>query len=72
MQLIIWQIYIREFSYFKATDVWAIDQIHPIAPLQKHNIRPNRRAVLNDITCDSDGIINKFVLKDGVSNTLPA
>ena len=65
-------IYHGNFSLFQSLpDVWAIDQIHPIAPLQKHNMRPNRRVILNDITCDSDGIINKFVLKDGVSNTLP-
>ena len=65
-------IYHGNFSLFQSLpDVWAIDQIHPIAPLQKHNKRPNRRVILNDITCDSDGIINKFVLRDGISNTLP-
>ncbi len=65
-------IYHGNFSLFQSLpDVWAIDQIHPIAPLQKHNTQPNRRVILNDITCDSDGIINKFVLRDGISNTLP-
>ena len=57
-------IYHGNFSLFQSLpDVWAIDQIHPIAPLQKLNQRPKRRVILNDITCDSDGIINKFVLK---------
>ena len=65
-------IYHGNFSLFQSLpDVWAIDQIHPIAPIQKHHKYPDRRVILNDITCDSDGIINKFVLKDGVSNTLP-
>ena len=65
-------IYHGNFSLFQSLpDVWAIDQIHPIAPIQKHHDYPDRRVILNDITCDSDGIINKFVLKDGVSNTLP-
>ena len=65
-------IYHGNFSLFQSLpDVWAIDQIHPIAPIQKHHIYPDRRVILNDITCDSDGIINKFVLKDGISNTLP-
>ena len=65
-------IYHGNFSLFQSLpDVWAIDQIHPIAPIQKHHEYPDRRVILNDITCDSDGIINKFVLKDGVSNTLP-
>ena len=65
-------IYHCNFSLFQSLpDVWAIDQIHPIAPIQKHHDYADRRVILNDITCDSDGIINKFVLKDGVSNTLP-
>ncbi len=65
-------IYHGNFSLFQSLpDVWAIDQIHPIVPIQKHHEYPDRRVILNDITCDSDGIINKFVLKDGVSNTLP-
>ena len=65
-------IYHGNFSLFQSLpDVWAIDQIHPIAPIQKLNEMPKRRGVLNDITCDSDGIINKFVLKDGIYNTLP-
>ena len=65
-------IYHGNFSLFQSLpDVWAIDQLHPIAPIQKLNKTPKRRAVLNDITCDSDGIIKKFVLRDGISNTLP-
>jgi len=65
-------IYHGNFSLFQSLpDVWAIDQLHPIAPIQKLNEYPDRRAVLNDITCDSDGMINKFVLKDGISNTIP-
>ncbi|MDC0531188.1 biosynthetic arginine decarboxylase [Alphaproteobacteria bacterium] len=65
-------IYHGNFSLFQSLpDVWAIDQLHPIAPIQKLNEYPDRRVVLNDITCDSDGIINKFVLRDGVSSTLP-
>ena len=65
-------IYHCNFSLFQSLpDVWAIDQLHPIAPIQNLDKDPNRRAVLNDITCDSDGIINKFVLRDGISNTLP-
>ena len=65
-------IYHGNFSLFQSLpDVWAIDQLHPIAPIQRLNENPDRRAVLNDITCDSDGMISKFVLKDGISNTIP-
>ena len=40
-------------------------------PLQGLNETPDRRAVLSDITCDSDGKIDRFILADGVSPSLP-
>ena len=52
-------------------DTWAIDQLHPIIPIHRHNENPKRRAILNDITCDSDGMISKFVLNDGIYDALP-
>ena len=65
-------IYHGNFSLFQSLpDVWAIDQIHPIAPLHRLGEKPRRRAILSDITCDSDGKIDKFVLGDGVADTLP-
>lgn len=65
-------IYHCNFSLFQSLpDVWAIDQIHPIAPIHRHNEVPSRRAILSDITCDSDGRIDRFVLEDGISGTLP-
>jgi len=65
-------IYHGNFSLFQSLpDVWAIDQLHPIMPLQRLNETPHRQAMLSDITCDSDGKIDRFVLADGVSKTLP-
>ena len=65
-------IYHGNFSLFQSLpDMWAIDQLHPIAPIQKLNIKPQRNTILNDITCDSDGVISKFVLNNNVRNTLP-
>ncbi len=65
-------IYRANFSLFQSLpDVWAIDQLVPIAPLQRLNETPVRRAVLSDITCDSDGKIDRFVLGDGIGNALP-
>lgn len=65
-------IYRANFSLFQSLpDVWAIDQLVPIAPLQRLNETPARRAVLSDITCDSDGKIDQFVLGDGIGNALP-
>ncbi|MEP5375989.1 MAG: arginine decarboxylase, partial [Hyphomicrobiales bacterium] len=65
-------IYHCNFSLFQSLpDVWAIDQLHPIIPLQNLNVAPDRRVVLSDITCDSDGKINRFILADGISPSLP-
>jgi len=65
-------IYHCNFSLFQSLpDVWAIDQVHPITPLQRLNEAPTRYGILSDITCDSDGKIDRFVLADGVSKTLP-
>lgn len=65
-------IYSCNFSLFQSLpDVWAIDQIHPIAPLQMLDRMPERRAILSDITCDSDGKVDRFILGDGVSPSLP-
>jgi arginine decarboxylase len=65
-------IYRANFSLFQSLpDVWAIDQLVPIAPLQRLNETPLRRAVLSDITCDSDGKIDQFVLGHGIGNALP-
>ncbi|MEP3345754.1 MAG: biosynthetic arginine decarboxylase [Litoreibacter sp.] len=64
--------YHGNFSLFQSLpDVWAIDQLHPIMPLQRLNERPTRQAVLSDITCDSDGKVDKFVVADGVADALP-
>ena len=65
-------IYHCNFSIFQSLpDTWAIDQLHPIIPIHRHNETPKRRAILNDITCDSDGMISKFVLNDGIYDALP-
>lgn len=52
-------------------DVWGISQIFPIVPLQRLNERPDRRAILQDLTCDSDGQIERYVDAYGVETTLP-
>ena len=65
-------IYHGNFSLFQSLpDTWAIDQLHPVAPIHKLKQKPTRRAILNDITCDSDGRISKFVLNNDIVNTLP-
>lgn len=64
--------YFCNFSLFQSLpDSWAIDQLFPIAPLQRLNERPTRKATLQDITCDSDGKISNFVADGHVCSVLP-
>jgi len=54
--------YFCNFSLFQSLpDSWAIDQIFPILPIHRLNEEPTRRGTLQDVTCDSDGKIDKFV-----------
>lgn len=54
--------YFCNFSLFQSLpDSWAIDQLFPIMPIHRLNEEPTRKAVLADITCDSDGKIDQFV-----------
>ncbi|MGR8929491.1 MAG: biosynthetic arginine decarboxylase [Gammaproteobacteria bacterium] len=60
------------FSLFQSTpDVWGIEQIFPIMPIHHLERQPTRRAVLQDLTCDSDGRIDQYVDHQNISNTLP-
>jgi len=64
--------YFCNFSLFQSMpDHWAIDQIFPVVPLNRLNEPPTRRAVLQDITCDSDGRIDLYVDGDAIDSTLP-
>ncbi len=53
--------YFSNFSVFQSLpDNWAIDQLFPIMPIHRLNERPTRRGTVQDITCDSDGVIDRF------------
>lgn len=63
--------YFMNFSVFESIpDVWAIEQVFPIVPLTRLHENPTRRAVLADLTCDSDGRIDHYVEADGVDFSL--
>lgn len=63
--------YFCNFSLFQSLpDSWAIDQLFPVMPIHRLAERPTRRAVLADITCDSDGKIEKFIDKREVKDDL--
>jgi arginine decarboxylase len=63
--------YFCNFSVFQSMpDSWAVKQLFPIMPIHRLNELPSRRAVLGDITCDSDGKIDQFIDLRDVRNTL--
>ncbi|HUF49353.1 MAG TPA: biosynthetic arginine decarboxylase [Longimicrobiales bacterium] len=54
--------YFCNFSLFQSLpDSWAIDQLFPIMPVHRLGEEPTRRGTLQDVTCDSDGKIDRFV-----------
>jgi arginine decarboxylase len=64
--------YYANFSVFQSLpDLWAIGQIFPVMPVHKLGIKPDREVVLSDITCDSDGKINKFAYDSELHHSLP-
>jgi len=53
--------YFCNFSIFQSVpDNWAIDQLFPIMPIHRLGELPNRRGTIQDVTCDSDGVIDRF------------
>ncbi|MBV7388696.1 biosynthetic arginine decarboxylase [Pasteurellaceae bacterium TAE3-ERU1] len=60
------------FSLFQSLpDAWGIDQLFPVCPLTNLNQPTERRALVLDITCDSDGMIKSYIDGDGIANTMP-
>jgi len=71
LQLKLADKYFINLSIFQSLpDIWALDQIFPVAPLTRLHEQPDQRAVLEDLTCDSDGRIERFVDLGGVEDTL--
>ncbi|WP_423734703.1 arginine decarboxylase [Aliivibrio finisterrensis] len=60
------------FSLFQSLpDAWGIDQVFPVMPLSGLDNADEHRAVVLDITCDSDGTIDQYVDGQGIETTLP-
>jgi arginine decarboxylase len=63
--------YLCDFSVFQSIlDYWAIGQVFPIMPIQRLNEQPARLATLVDLTCDSDGKVDRFISPVGSKNAL--
>ena len=64
--------YFVNFSVFESMpDVWAIDQVFPIVPIERLDETPTRRGVIADMTCDSDGKIDTYVENEDLDSSLP-
>ncbi len=64
-------LYFCNFSVFQSLpDCWAINQIFPVMPIHRLLEEPNRRGVIADLTCDSDGKIDQFVQRPGLTSYL--
>jgi len=63
--------YFVNFSVFESVpDVWAIDQVFPIVPIARLDEQPDRRGVIADLTCDSDGRIDSYVESEALDSSL--
>ncbi|SEQ52888.1 arginine decarboxylase [Solimonas aquatica] len=63
--------YFCNFSVFQSMpDAWAIEQVFPIMPIHRLQERPELRARLCDLTCDSDGRLDQYVDHEGLMPTL--
>jgi len=64
--------YFCNFSLFQSLpDAWAVDQLFPIMPLHRLGEKPTHSATIQDITCDSDGKIDRFIGNRNFNPCLP-
>jgi arginine decarboxylase len=64
--------YYCNFSLFQSLpDHWAVRQLFPTMPIDRLDRAPSRRAVLADLTCDSDGKMDQFIDLRDVKHFLP-
>ena len=63
--------YYCNFSVFQSVpDHWAVKQLFPVMPIHRLNERPSRQGILADLTCDSDGKVDRFIDLRDVKRTL--
>jgi arginine decarboxylase len=63
--------YYSNFSVFQsAPDHWAVKQLFPVMPIHRLDEKPTRRGIFADLTCDSDGKIDKFIDPHDVKDVL--
>lgn len=71
LETILSDIYFCNLSIFQSLpDSWAIDQLFPVMPIHRLDSEPTVKAVLADLTCDSDGKVDSFVGDENPSAVL--
>jgi arginine decarboxylase len=71
LELLLSETYYCNFSLFQSMpDSWAVGQLFPIVPIHRLEERPTHRAVICDVTCDSDGRIDHFIDRRDVKRSL--
>jgi len=64
------KIYYANLSIFRsAPDTWAIDQLFPVMPIHRLDEKPEKLGSFADLTCDSDGKLERFI-DDGKTKSL--
>lgn len=64
-------IYYANLSIFQSVpDAWAIKQLFPIMPIHRLDQEPTSKGILADLTCDSDGKIDRFIDRKDVKDLL--
>ncbi len=63
--------YLANFSIFQSIpDTWSIDQLFPVMPISRHDEKPSHKGTIVDITCDSDGCLDRFIDKREIKPVL--
>lgn len=71
LQRLLTETYFGNFSIFQsAPDAWAVKQVFPVMPIHRLDEEPTRRGVIVDLTCDSDGRLDRFIGEDEEQPTL--
>jgi len=71
LEKVVADTYYGNFSVFQsAPDHWAVKQLFPVMPIHRLDQEPTRRGILADLTCDSDGKIDKFIDAHDVKDVL--
>jgi len=65
------KVFVNLSVFQSMPDAWGIDQVFPVLPLQGLHKAPSFRGKIQDITCDSDGCLNRYVDGQGLESSLP-